>query len=65
MLKSTRQSFDDKKCAVTSISWTKFYWNPCQQNVEGYFSFNSEPLVDGSRVRFFHYWGQKDGGRPS
>ena len=25
MLKSTKQSFDDKKCATASISWTKFY----------------------------------------
>ena len=64
MLKSTRQSSDDKKCAATSISWTKFYWKPCQQNVEGYFSFNSKPLVGGSRVRFFHYEGQEDGGQP-
>ena len=52
MLKSTRQSFDDKKCAATRISWTKFYWKPCQQNVEGYFSFDSKP----------HYGGQEDGG---
>ena len=62
MVKSTRQSFDDKKCALTSISGAKFYWKPCQQNVEGYFSFNSKPLVGGSRVRFFHYGGQEDGG---
>ena len=47
MLKSTRQSFDDKKCAVTSISWAKFYWKPCQQNVEGYFSFNLKLVVGG------------------
>ena len=47
MLKSTRQSFDDKKCAVTSISWAKFYWKPCQQNVEDYFSFNLKLVVGG------------------
>ena len=64
MLKSTRQSSDDKKCAATSISWTKFYWKPCQQNVEGYFSFNSKPLVGGSRIRLFHYGGWEDGGHP-
>ena len=52
MVKSTRQSFDDKKCAVTSISGAKFYWKPCEQNVEGYFSFKSKPLVVGSRVSF-------------
>ena len=62
MLKSTRPSFDNKKCAATTISWTKFYWKPCQQNVEGHFSFNSKPLVGGSRVRSFHYGGQEDGG---
>ena len=61
MLKTTRQGFDDKKCVATSISWTKFYWKPCQQNVKGYFSLNSEPLVGGSRVIFFHYGGQEDG----
>ena len=37
MLKGTRQSSDDKKCAATSISWTKFYWKPCQQNVKSEF----------------------------
>ena len=61
MPKSTRQSFGDKKCVATSISWTKFYWKPCQQNVKGYFSLNSKPLVGRSRVRFFHYGGQEDG----
>ena len=35
MLKSTRESSDDKKCAATSISWEKFYWKLCQQKVEG------------------------------
>ena len=64
MLKSTRPSFDNKKCAATSISWTKFYWKPFQQSVEGYFSFNLKPLAGGSRVRFFHYGGQEDGGTP-
>ena len=55
MLKSSRQSSDDKKCAAKSISWANFYWKPCQQNVEDYFRFDSKPLVGGSCVRFFHY----------
>ena len=55
MLKSSRQSSDDKKCAAKSISWANFYWKPCQQNVEDYFRFNSKPLVGGSCVRFFHH----------
>ena len=64
MLKSTRQSFDDKKRAATIISLTKFYWKPCQQNVDGYFSFNSKPLAGGSKARFFHYGEQEDVGTP-
>ena len=54
MLKGIRQCFDDKKCAATSISWGKFYWKPCQQNVDSYLSFDPKPLVGGSRARVFY-----------
>ena len=63
MLKTTRQGFDDKKCVATSISWTKFYWKPCQQNVKGYFSLNSEPLVAGSES-YFSIMGDRRMGGP-
>ena len=63
-LKALDKSFDGKKCIVKSISWAKFNWKPCQQNVKGYFSINSKPLVGGSRVRVFCYWGQEDEGTP-
>ena len=63
-LKALDKVLTAKKFSATSISWTKFYWKPCQQNVEDYFSFNSKPLVGGSRVKFFHYGGQEDGGTP-
>ena len=56
MLKSSRKSFDCKKCVATSISCAKLYRKPCQQNAEGYFNFDLRLLVGSSRViRVFHF----------
>ena len=32
-LKALDKSFDSKKCIARRISWAKFNWKPCQQNV--------------------------------